>query len=69
MLEWQAKFFEYGHRPDYIRDMNYWEYMNLTESFVRMSERQSTGKKFSAGKKDGMTQKMIDKAKEGKKDG
>ena len=67
MHDWQAKFFEYGHKPDYVRDMNYWDYLNLIESFTRIAERQSKGK-FSAGKKDSIHQKMIDKAKEGKKD-
>jgi len=63
MFEWMAKFFEYGHTPEYVRDMNYWEYLNITESFVRISERQSSGKKFSAGEKDGIHQKMIEAAK------
>ena len=65
-MEWQAKFFEYGHTPEYVFDMNYWHYLNLTESFVRMSERQSSGGKFKAGVKGGMHQKMIDRTKEGK---
>jgi len=66
MHDWQAKFFEYGHTPDYVRDMNYWDYINLTESFVRISEQRAQTGKYSAGRKDGMTQKMIDRAKEGK---
>ena len=65
MLEWMAKFFEYGHTPEYVRNMNYWEYLNITESFVRIAERQQSKGKFSSGIKNNLHQKMIDNLKSG----
>ena len=69
MYDWMAKFFEYGHTIEYVYDMNYWEYLKIIESFARISEKQKPGGKYSPGKKTQMHQEMINKAKEGRKNG
>jgi hypothetical protein len=68
MREWLAKFFEWGHPIEYVYDMNYWEYVKLTEAFARITEKMPTKGHFSSGGvTDVTTKKMIQKYKEGKK--